>query len=323
LNNYFTSEYNFPFPFQWSDFPQFNSNKSLDTAYKICQWLSKKHYENFPVASFVIPRKIRKHFYSIYAIARYADDIADEKLYINISERITALDNLEYYIDNIHYEQIEDYPILIALRNTINEMQLPTEPFAKLLTAFQRDLVFQQPDTFKDLLTYCEYSANPIGELILRLFNEYNDETAYYSDKITTALQLINLWQDLSVDLHNHRCYLPAELFNEYARALEENIYSELEGEEQRAFASYIKTGMRQMFNELFQETEKMLSEGKNLVNLIKNKRLQFEIKLIVKSGEKMLEKEKLMNYFLTFFRPSITKRDYFGIFRNSILWKS
>ncbi|HPD34461.1 MAG TPA: squalene/phytoene synthase family protein [Candidatus Kapabacteria bacterium] len=332
MNNNSVNQYQFQSPFVWSDFPKFNSDTSLDNAYKICQRISQKHYENFPVASFIIPKKIRKYFFSIYAFARYADDIADEKSNLDGAERISILDNLGYLIENINDGQIEQYPILFALRDTINEMQLPAEPFLKLLKAFKMDVNFNQPETLQDLIYYCEHSANPVGELILRLFNEYTQETAYYSDKITTALQLINFWQDLSIDLQNSRCYIPKEIINKYINEVEHNEYGTLDEENQKQDAFATQINQKQdaygtlpigiLIDNLLQDTEAMLSEGNNLVNLLKNKRLQFEIRLIVKSAERMLAKEKMMNYILLFTRPRLRWRDYFVIFIKSILWK-
>ena len=284
--------------------------------------MTQNHYENFPVASLIIPKKIRKHFYSIYAFARYADDIADNKSELESSGRIVVLDNLKYFIEFINNEDIEQYPILIALRNTINEMQLPIEPFIKLLTAFEMDVYFKQPSTLDDLIKYCEYSANPVGELILRLFNEYTPETAYYSDKITTALQLINFWQDLSIDMHNNRLYLPGDIFNKYAKELDRENFDDFNDEELKEFASNIKNNFHSMLVNLLNDTENILLEGKKLVSLLKNKRLQFEIKIIVNSAEAMLEKEKQYRYLLLYFRPKLKKSDYFKILLKSIIWK-
>jgi squalene synthase HpnC len=345
LNINSVSQFQFPSPFVWSDFPKFDSNASLKNAYKLCKMISQNHYENFPIASFIIPKKIRKHFYSIYAFARYADDIADEKSNLDRADRISILDNLSYFIENTNDGQIEQYPILFALRNTINEMALPTEPFLKLLKAFKMDIGFKQPETWQDLINYCEHSANPVGELILRLFNEYTQETAYYSDKITTALQLINFWQDLSIDLQNNRCYIPKETINKYINEIETNELGTIDEDYQKQDTAATQKNQEQdiieilnnksweqnapatipigiLIDNLLQDAEAILSEGRTLVKLLNNKRLQFEIRLIVKSGERMLAKEKLMNYLLLFNRPRLSLRDYFVIFIKSILWK-
>ena len=322
LENELTNLFIFPTPFTWGDFPKYSSNTSLENAYKICQETSKKHYENFPVASLIIPKKIRKHFYSIYAFARYADDIADNKSDLNKATRIRVLANLKYFIEYLNDEGIVQYPILLALRNTINEMQLPIKPFLKLLTAFKLDVYHWQPKTFEELVQYCEYSANPVGELILRLFNEYNEKTAYYSDKITTALQLINFWQDLSIDFQNNRLYLPADLFNKYAKEITGANFDEFDEDKFAAFSLPIIEDLRSMMLDLIKKTENILLEGKNLVSLLKNKRLQFEIKLIVNSAEAMLEKEKQYKFLLFYFGPKLKKSDYFNILVKSILWR-
>ena len=156
----------------------------------------------------------------------------------------------------------------------------------------------------------------------MRLFDEYTPETAYYSDKITTALQLINFWQDLSIDLHNKRLYLPADLFNKYAKELDRDNFDDFNDEELKEFTTDIKKKFNLMFLNLFEETEKILLEGRNLVSLLKNKRLQFEIKLIVNSAKVMLEAEKQYRTLLFYFRPKLMKRDYFKILLKSIIWK-
>ncbi len=313
----------FPAPFSWADFKQIDVENTfdLDSAYKICQSIANNHYENFPIASFFIPKHLRKHIYSIYAFARYADDIADEKSNSDQATRVAILENLEYLIINVDDENTKHYPIILALNETIKQMNLPVDTISRLLTAFKMDIYFSQPNTFDDLMNYCEYSANPIGELILRLFNEYNEETATLSNKITSALQLINFWQDISIDLKNNRRYIPKSLMDQYLLQKIpnfDNVHTNIENPTKiEEFGQF-----NALFEYLFSETENLLNDGSKLINKLNNKKLQFEIKLIVNSGRRILAKEKSRKYHLLFRRPKLNIIDYIRILLKSILWK-
>ena len=187
-------------------------NLELQKCYDICKNIAKMHYENFPVGSLFIPKNLRKHFYAIYSFARIADDISDENYFIDKNEKLFYLEHFKNSLIDNNYLN----PIIKALNNTIQEKNLPYEPFIKLIDAFKYDVDFKPFKNWDEILKYCDNSANPIGELILRLFNNYDNEIKAYSDAICSGLQLINFWQDLSVDILKGRNYIPIDLLDKY-----------------------------------------------------------------------------------------------------------
>jgi hydroxysqualene synthase len=185
---------------------------SVDAAYEYCEKLARSHYENFPVGSILIPRPLRKHFYSIYAFARTADDFADEGYAENYSER-ERLELLEEWRGMLRQaiKGHATHPVFIALRQTQAEFDLPVALFEDLLSAFMQDVTVSEYATFEELLDYCRRSANPVGRLILLLFGHRGEQLHSWSDDICTALQLANHWQDVAIDLAKGRIYIPAE----------------------------------------------------------------------------------------------------------------
>ncbi|HLX04304.1 MAG TPA: squalene synthase HpnC, partial [Candidatus Binatus sp.] len=172
------------------------------SAYEFCTRLAKSHYENFTVASWLMPRQMRPHMYAIYAYARMADDFADEH-----HDR-AMLDDWERELD-LAYDGTPRHPVFIALADTVSRFQIPREPFKDLLTAFRSDVDFKGFDTLDDLLGYSRYSANPVGRLVLYLFGYRDAERQHLSDLVCSGLQLANFWQDVAVDLDKGRIYFP------------------------------------------------------------------------------------------------------------------
>lgn len=276
---------------------EFNINSS-DDAYLFCEKLAKSHYENFPVGTFLIPKSIRKHFYSIYAFARLADDIADENLSVAKELRHSLLSQLEHNLDvNIN---TFNSPILKAVIETTNNSKVKKQDLIRLLIAFKMDINFKQPKTFEELYNYCHYSANPIGEMLLKLFEEDSEEKINLSNKICTGLQLVNFWQDISVDKLKNRCYIPINNL----RSL--GVY------EKELDANPLR--LQVCLDRLYQETENLFDEGKRLVYLVKNKRLKLELRLIISSGIRILEKCKDLKTEIIYKRPSLGKMDAFKI---------
>lgn len=180
---------------------------STTQAYAHCRRIAKEHYENFPVASFLVPKHMRDHLYAIYAFARKADDIADEGTLDSASRR----DLLEQLRSSLREPSIDD-PIQVALNHTIRTCRLPISLFDRLLDAFVADSSFTPPTSWEDLLDYCSNSANPVGELFLRLDHAGRDPSELAintSNCICTALQITNFLQDISIDLKRQRNYLP------------------------------------------------------------------------------------------------------------------
>lgn len=176
-----------------------NISAEIKAAYAYCQKIAQNHYENFPVASFILPKRLRAPIAVIYAFARTADDIVDEGNETAI-ERLKNLDHFKSELDNIQHNKMTN-PIFIALQHVISMHQLPIELFYDLLTAFKQDITQTDYQTFEEVLRYCRYSANPIGRLLLHLNGKASHENLLLSDNICTGLQLINFMQDLASDL--------------------------------------------------------------------------------------------------------------------------
>jgi squalene synthase HpnC len=181
---------------------------SLTDARRYCTWLARTHYENFTVASLLLPRKLLRHFHAIYAYCRWADDLADEA-----GGGPQALALLRWWRTELArcYEGRPRHPVMIALRETIGHFQIPREPFVNLLFAFEQDQIVKRYRTYEQLVDYCRCSANPVGHLVLYLCEAYDRQNAALADYICTALQLANFWQDVARDLEIGRVYLPEE----------------------------------------------------------------------------------------------------------------
>jgi squalene synthase HpnC len=177
-------------------------------AWRYCTWVARTHYENFSVASLLLPRRLLRHFHSVYAYCRWSDDLADET---GGGEK--ALQLLHWWRQELLacYDGTPRHPVLVALGETIDRFAIPPEPFLALLTAFEQDQRVKSYATFADLLGYCENSANPVGRLVLYLCEVHDEQRGKLADQICTALQLANFWQDVARDLDLGRVYLPIE----------------------------------------------------------------------------------------------------------------
>jgi squalene synthase HpnC len=181
---------------------------SLEEARAYCERLARSHYENFSVATWFLPRRLRPHFYSIYAYCRISDDLGDEVG--NPQHALQLLDIWEGELEAC-YAGRPRHPVFVALAETVRACNIPRQTFADLLTAFRRDQRVSRYETFEDVLGYCRYSANPVGRLVLYACGYRDDERQQLSDYTCTALQLGNFWQDVAVDYNKGRIYLPLE----------------------------------------------------------------------------------------------------------------
>jgi squalene synthase HpnC len=170
---------------------------SLQDAYSYCERLARCHYENFSVATWFLPKRVRQHFYNIYAYCRISDDLGDETG--NAATSLQLLDEWESEL-NACYESEPRHPVFVALAGTVREFNIPKETLADLLTAFRQDQRITRYETFDDLLRYCRNSANPVGHLVLYLCGYRDPDRQQLSDFTCTALQLANFWQDVSPD---------------------------------------------------------------------------------------------------------------------------
>jgi squalene synthase HpnC len=174
-------------------------------AFAHCETIARNHYENFSVGTRLIPRKLRRHFYSVYAFCRGVDDLGDEVA----GDRSAMLDEWEHQLDQC-YEGTPEHPLFVALQQTIRQFDIPREPFLKLVEANRRDQRILRHPSYEELLDYCDHSANPVGHLVLYIFGHREPELHRMSDSTCTALQLANFWQDVHRDYEMGRVYLPA-----------------------------------------------------------------------------------------------------------------
>lgn len=179
---------------------------TLEQARAYCQRLAESHYENFHVASWFLPKRLRPHFHSIYAYCRISDDLGDEVG--NREQSLALLDLWGRQLDAC-YRGEALHPVFVALAETIRACDIPKEPFADLLVAFRQDQTVTRFNTMDDVLAYCRYSANPVGRLVLYACGYRDAERFALSDHTCSALQLANFWQDVNVDYQKGRVYFP------------------------------------------------------------------------------------------------------------------
>jgi squalene synthase HpnC len=177
-------------------------------AQEYCRRLARTHYENFSVASWFLPQRLRQDFFNVYAYCRISDDLGDEVGDANAS--LSLLDQWEAELDAC-YAGSPRHPVFVALAETVRKCEIPKQTFVDLLTAFRQDQRVSRCATFADVLGYCRYSANPVGHLVLYVCGYRDAERQALSDFTCTALQLANFWQDVSPDYANGRLYLPLE----------------------------------------------------------------------------------------------------------------
>jgi squalene synthase HpnC len=186
---------------------------SQSVAQEYCRHLAHTHYENFSVATWFLPERLRQHFYNVYAYCRISDDLGDEAGHPAAS--LQLLDEWEAEL-NACYAGNPRHPVFVALTETVRRFDIPIQPFADLLKALRQDQAVTRYPTFDDLLGYCRYSANPVGYLVLYLCGYRDAERQALSDFTCTALQLANFSQDVSVDYAKGRIYLPLEDLQRY-----------------------------------------------------------------------------------------------------------
>ncbi|MCK4709246.1 MAG: squalene synthase HpnC [Gammaproteobacteria bacterium] len=278
-------------------------HSELKLAYRQCQQIASQHYENFPVASFILPSKIRTAVTVIYVFARRADDLADEGN-ANDTERLEQLTQMETDLQQtIDGKPADDY-LYLALADVIKRFQIPTNLFFDLISAFKQDVVKKRYQTFGELMDYCRRSANPVGRLMLHLFTQADEKNLALSDGICSALQLINFYQDLSQDYAElQRIYIPEEDMQKYAVT------------EQHFTDKISDNKMQQLMQFEYGRAENLIRAGGWLGKRLKG-RAGFEIRLIIAAGSRVLHKLKQQDD--VFSRPRLKVTDYIWI-----IWKA
>jgi hydroxysqualene synthase len=271
---------------------------SVEDSFRYCERLARAHYENFPVGSVLIPKRLRKHFYSIYAFARTADDFADEGLGLNqTAEQRLAL--IAAWREQLHmaFNGEARHPVFIALRETRARFDLPLSLFDDLLSAFGQDVVKLRYENFDELLDYCRRSANPVGRLVLLLFGYSDAELHEQSDDICTALQLANHWQDVGIDLDKDRIYLPEVDLDRFGVTVDE-LKMGLPGPNFKELLKFEIARAREYF-----------LRGKPLCAAVSG-RLGLELRAVWLGGWRILDRIEENDYDVFARRPEITFSD-------------
>jgi squalene synthase HpnC len=239
--------------------------------------LSKTHYENFPVASVLMPRRLREPVALIYAFARQADDFADEDD-IDAHTRIALLNGYRQQLDHIAAQQPCQDAFFDALAASLQQHQLPLAPLYDLLDAFTQDVTKTRYQHFDELLDYCRRSANPVGRLMLHLYDAATPENIAHSDNICSALQIINFLQDIAIDYQKNRIYLPQDELRQFG-------ISEADIANGNTNAAWW-----QMMQFQIQRARQMLANGKPLGRILQG-RIGLEMRLIIAGGETILDR--------------------------------
>jgi squalene synthase HpnC/squalene synthase HpnD len=254
-------------------------------------WLATHHYENFHVVSWLLPRRLRRHFYNVYAYCRWADDLGDE-----VADATRALELLDWWESELDlcYAGQPSHPVFVALAQTIREFDIPPQPFRDLLTAFRQDQTVHRYATWDGVLAYCRYSANPVGRLVLYLCGYRDSERQRLSDATCTALQLANFWQDVSRDLDRGRIYIPVDALERHGLQTGDI--------EARLFDKRYEELMR----DLIARTRQLFAEGRPLASMLA-RRLSIDIELFSRGGLAVLDAIESSGYNTLAARPSIS----------------
>ena len=265
---------------------------SVEQSRRYCQHLAEQHYENFTVAGWFLPRRLRQHVCNVYAYCRWADDLADE-----IGDPGRSLGLLEWWRRQLDdgYEGRAVHPVFIALKETIREFHIPKEPFADLLVAFRQDQRVVRYETMEQVFEYCRYSANPVGRLVLYLGRCHTPERAEWSDAICTGLQLANFWQDVARDWDRGRIYLPQAILRQFGYGEAEFARRECNDAFRRLLAVQVA------------QADELLRRGLPLAGQMP-RGLRLAVALFARGGLATLEAIRRQNYDVWRRRPTVSK---------------
>ncbi|MCA8996290.1 MAG: squalene synthase HpnC [Planctomycetaceae bacterium] len=265
---------------------------SLPEAEAYCRRLAVGHYENFPVASWLVPAPLRQHFYNVYAFCRWSDDLGDET-----GDPVRSLILLDWWRTELArcYTGEVRHPVFVALRPTIERFGIPEGPFADLISAFEQDQRQTRYETFAELENYCQRSANPVGRIVLFLMEQNQGEQVQWSDAICTGLQLANFWQDVSRDLEIGRVYLPQEDLRRFA-------YSEEE-----LAARTFDDRFRDLMIFQIERTRSYFDAGQELPRRLPG-RIGLEIGVVLAGGRVILREIERIDYNVLRTRPTVSK---------------
>jgi phytoene synthase len=288
---------------------------SLDRSYAVCARFARDHYENFPVASRLLPAAMRPHVAAVYAFARVADDFADEGDRPD-EERLALLDAWRSCLRGEAVEAgvvpgtagagqnsgavgwpAETAEVFTALRATIRSCDLPRSLFEDLLSAFRQDVTTRRYASWPDVLDYCRRSANPVGRLVLRIAGHRDEALDRSSDAVCTALQLTNFWQDLERDWAKGRLYLPLD-----ACARAGARFEDLD-------ARHLSVAWREVLRQAGGMTADLFEEGRLVCSRVGG-RLGMELRLTWLGGRRILERLQQIDYDVFNRRPTLGPAD-------------
>lgn len=265
---------------------------TLAEAQEYCRRLARSHYENFSVASWFLPQRLRQHFFNVYAYCRISDDLGDE-----VGDPAVSLELLDQWQTELDacYSGQPRHPVFVALADTVRKFDIPRQTFADLLTAFRQDQAVARYPTFDDLLGYCRNSANPVGRLVLYVCGYRDAERQQLSDFTCTALQLANFWQDVSVDYAKGRIYLPLEDLRRFAVS-EDDIAAQ---RNTPAFCDLMRFEVERA-REWFQRGWPLIAQVDSALAL--------DIELFSRGGQEILRAIERQGYGVLGHRPAISK---------------
>jgi hydroxysqualene synthase len=280
-------------------------------AYAYCQRLAREHYENFPVASWLLPRAMRPHVAAVYAFARRADDFADEPG-LDVTERLRLLDAWQMRLAALDAAADdgsgEDDLIFVALAHSAKACGLPRSLFADLLSAFRQDVLVKRYDTWADVLDYCRRSANPVGRLVLRIAGISDPAVDERSDAVCTALQLTNFWQDLERDWTIGRVYVPRSDLAA-AGAREEDLD-----------ARVLTPAWHDVMRVMAARTRALFESGRTVCDAVRG-RLRWELRATWLGGMRILEKLERARFDVFNQRPALGAGDVPALVARAVLW--
>lgn len=256
-----------------------------------------EHYENFPVASILMPKRLRKPIAAIYHFARAADDIADEGD-LSDAERLAQLEGFRTELARIATNEAPLMPLFQNLATAVRRHALPMQPLYDLLDAFSQDVMKKRYASFEELLDYCRRSANPVGNLLLHLYEEATPVNIAYSDAICTSLQLINFWQDVAKDHAIGRIYLPLDELAQH-------------GVDQAQIARGIcDDKWRALMKFQVDRARALMLAGKPLGTILTG-RIGLEMRMIIAGGLRILSKLESAQYDMFHHRPVLKPYDW------------
>lgn len=280
-------------------------SRELEQAYASCLRLAQSHYENFPVASRLMPAPLRPHVAAIYAFARIADDYADEPGR-SVEERMRLLDE---WRKKLHDGSQSD-GVFLAVHDTIKRFDLPVALFDDLLSAFTQDVATTRYATWVDVLDYCRRSANPVGRLVLRLSGYRDADLDRASDAVCTALQLTNFWQDLAIDWSRGRLYVPEETWRPHGADP-----ASLDGG--RMTPAWMAT-----LRDCGRQTRELFREGHTVCDGVSG-RLRHELRATWLGGTRILDRLDRSSYDVFTARPTLGIADAIVIAWGTAVWRA